>query len=121
MCYEYDFKPFLNIKNIFIRNKYNIFYSNSFQLSVTATDIGSPPFTAPEAATVQITVTRNRNAPQFFNTPYITTIQETEAIGSQIIKVDVLDSDTVVSIKLNNILKLITVFLSFNWYINVFF
>ena len=72
---------------------------NSFyELTVSVTDLGSPAFFAPEVATVQITVTRNRNAPAFFNTPYVTTILETEAVGNSIYQVSALDSDSVVNI-----------------------
>ncbi|XP_035826841.1 protocadherin Fat 4, partial [Aplysia californica] len=73
-------------------NNQNSFY----ELFVTATDLGSPPLSSPEEATVQITVTRNRNTPQFFNTPFITTIPETETPGNTIFQVDVIDADVVV-------------------------
>jgi hypothetical protein len=66
---------------------------------VTATDRGVPPLMADTTSTVTVIVDRNRFAPFFVNpSTYFTTINENIGPGSEILRTEVKDNDTVASL-----------------------
>lgn len=67
------------------------------QLTVTGRDLGSPSRAATNTATVIVSVFRNNNAPQFIQTPYITTVDKNTVDNSNIFTVSAVDADTRVS------------------------
>ena len=64
-----------------------------FQLILSAVDGGTPQLSASISATVIVSVLRNQNPPQFFNTPYSRSIQGNQATGVSIIAVTASDAD----------------------------
>ena len=68
---------------------------SSYTLTVGAFDLGTPSRSAAQDATVFIQVTRNQNAPFFRNTPYVTQVQQSRAVGEVVMTVTADDNDLV--------------------------
>ena len=68
---------------------------STYTLNVGAYDLGIPSKSAALDATVTISVQRNQFSPQFLNTPYRRTIDQTLAAGSFILRASANDADTV--------------------------
>ena len=62
------------------------------------TDSGIPPKTAPNAATVIVKVTRNKNSPLFSNLPSTVELVQTAQRGELVFKVEATDRDKVMNI-----------------------
>lgn len=103
------FNPPTNLGDYFYLNPYNCLLALSesltsigvsrVELTISTTDNGIPPRSSNINARVTIIIVRNENDPFFLNTPYITTIPETESPGSVVITVTARDNDNVVSEK----------------------
>jgi len=91
-----------------------------FQLILSAVDGGTPQLSASISATVIVSVLRNQNPPQFFNTPYSRSIQGNQATGVSIIAVTASDADANLN---NNVSAIFLHFIIFRYYviINLFF
>lgn len=69
---------------------------STVELFISATDDGLPNLSATFNARVVINIVRNENDPFFVNTPYVTTIPETTALGTVVITVTARDNDNLV-------------------------
>ncbi|XP_046579033.1 protocadherin Fat 4-like [Haliotis rubra] len=66
--------------------------ASSYQVVVTATDFGTPPLSG--AATMNINVVRNTQAPVFNSASYRATIDQTLGVGSSVLTMSASDGDT---------------------------
>jgi len=69
---------------------------SAITMQVRATDDGIPAKQSTRDATVRINIIRNENDPYFINTPYETTVQETDSVGTSVITVTARDDDNLV-------------------------
>lgn len=66
------------------------------EMLFSATDNGLPNLSSNINARFTLTIIRNENDPFFVNTPYVTTIPETTALGTVVITVTARDNDDLV-------------------------
>ena len=58
-----------------------------------ASDLGTPPLTSENSATVTVNVKRNTNCPRFESEKYEKTIDQTQGVNSQVLVVKAVDDD----------------------------
>ena len=63
------------------------------QINVQASDLGTPPLTSENSATVTVNVKRNTKCPRFESDEYTKTIDETQGVNSQVLVVKAVDDD----------------------------
>ena len=74
-------------------NFFMVFFAIYSQIVVRAHDLGTPQMTSQDSATVTVRVQRNKNCPQFQGTPYSKTIDQTQGVNSQVMKIQATDAD----------------------------
>ena len=58
-----------------------------------ASDLGTPPLTSENSATVTVNVQRNKNCPRFESAEYTKTIDQSQGVNSQVLVVKAVDDD----------------------------
>ena len=67
-----------------------------------ASDLGTPPLTSENSATVTVNVQRNNNCPRFESAEYTKTIDQTQGVNSQVLVVKAVDDDPQVGDRLTD-------------------
>ncbi len=71
--------------------------TDSYTIVVRANDLGTPALTSEDSCTVTVRVQRNKNCPAFQGEPYAKTIEQTQAVNSEVLRIQATDADPRVS------------------------
>lgn len=83
--------------------------TTSYTIVVRANDLGSPQQESENSCTVTVRVQRNRNCPTFQGEPYRASIDQTQAVNSEVLRIQATDSDPRVGKMFLNSVELRTV------------
>ena len=80
--------------------------TNSYTIVVRANDLGTPELSSEDSCTVTVRVQRNKNCPAFQGEPYTKSIDQTQAVNSEVLRIQATDADPrVCSVLMSNILN----------------
>ena len=66
---------------------------NSYTIVVRANDLGTPQLSSEDSCTVTVRVRRNKNCPTFQGEPYTKSIDQTQAVNSEVVRIQATDAD----------------------------